>query len=110
MASGKICQCLDSVLPRDANQSVGVYYTGNPEHFSDEEHILFQQIKKKPRAFKKKLKSYGLDSFRIKCLMLRFVFNYSYAQIAEEMHAPTKWVVFDTVKSALQMLKERGYK
>lgn len=55
------------------------------------------------------MKKYGLDDFRAECLVLRFVYDMSYQQIADAMHSPTKWVVFGAVKSGVEMLKERGY-
>lgn len=103
LASGKICACLEAVLPRDQNQSVGAFFGMNMEAFPTTE-----QDKKRPKRFKKTLKRFGLDKFRIKCLMLKFVFNYSYQQIADELHCPNKATPFYAVRTALQMLRERG--
>lgn len=92
-------------MPRDQNQSVAAYITDKIDFFYLEE----TKIKKNPKGFRKKMKKYGLDDFRAECLVLRFVYDMSYQQIADAMSSPTKWVVFGAVKSGLEMLKERGY-
>lgn len=105
LKKGEICECLEAVLPRDQNQSVGVSYFASVEHFPQENNL-----KRKPKQFKKELQRYGFDSFRIECLILRFVYDMSYQQIAENMHCPNRATVFYAIKDALEVIKKRGFK
>jgi DNA-directed RNA polymerase specialized sigma subunit len=106
LESGNICPCLEAVLPRDQNQSVGVILSDRIEETAIEE----KQVKKKPKSFIKKMKRYGLDKYRAKVMMLRFVYGLSFQQIADELKITNKWVIFNAYKSALHTLKENGYK
>lgn len=93
-------------MPRDQCQSVGAYLT---DQIDSLEYTAFK-VKKDPIQFKRKLKRYGIDAFRIECLMLRFVYDMSYQQIADQIHCPSKWVAYEAVQTGLKLLKEREYK
>jgi len=93
-------------MPRDQNQSVGAYLSDQMDTFEYEVKLT----NRNPKELRAKLQMYCLDEFKVECLILRFVYDMSYQQIADAMHSPTKWVVWETVRSALELLKERGYR
>lgn len=99
------CQHLDAFLQDSDRQSVrAVNYqhierlpVASPEHRSMSDD------------FRQKLLQYDLSSSQRQLLMLRFVYGYSFDDIAKEMRFMDMRALYALFSSTLQSLKEQGF-
>lgn len=59
--------------------------------------------------FCSKMKSYYIDELTVQMLAAKFVFDWNYAQIAEEFNIVNVETAYRMIKKAKMFLKERGF-
>lgn len=107
--SKKMCKHLEAELARlIPNQC----FHGIPVDFIDKlrgEEISSDREVQKLEMFSK-LKSYSLPEIYANVLVLKFVNQWSFADIALELDMPHKITAWEVYQRALKLLRERGYK
>lgn len=103
-----ICKHLESLLPKSTHLSVGAYLDRLIENKAIEEPEVIVMTEREAE-FRDRLGSYGIEDIRIDVLTLKFVYGLSFAQIAEELHIPSRNTVQYIYNKALNLLRERGF-
>lgn len=122
MSSHKECeQCqqghMCSDLKRELSKLIGNQSIGRKSNLKSTGHIdvIAKFVPERDRDEQKqemviKLRSYAIPELYIDVLVKRFVCNYNYHEIAQELSILSWQTVKSMLNKAMQLLKERGYK
>lgn len=102
-----MCKHLEALMPKDATVSVRAYLDYNIDRHGSQPKI---SIKQEEKLFREKLKLFGLEKIRIDVLTYRFVYGWSFGDIATHLKIPHRPTAYDIYRRSLDLLKERGYK
>lgn len=105
-AMDRMCQHLENLLPKSSD-NVKYSFRTNMDLFSSTKPFNLQD---EEREMREKLKAFAMDEFRIDLLVLRFVYELTFAEIAEELNCPNVNTVFYAYSKAIKMLEERRFK
>lgn len=105
----QICKHLNEELPRESGSSVRPVFTKHPL-------TIETRSKSKDRElfFRARLHRFSLEQIRIDILTLKFVYGWTYQEIAEQLgipnkERPSKSRVYKIYQESLDMLKKRGF-
>jgi DNA-directed RNA polymerase specialized sigma subunit len=69
-----------------------------------------RSLEEEERRMRKKLAKFALDEFRTELIILRFVYDMTFQQIAQELNSPSVQTLFYAYSTAIKMLNERRFK
>jgi hypothetical protein len=97
-----MCKHLAREMPKESVRETPIHYV--------DQYPAPEQDKTEFTEFRQKLRKFGLEEIRIDILTLRFIYEWTFADIADYLYIPNRQTAFNIYKDALQLLKERGYK
>lgn len=103
-----ICQHLEKELASlVSNQSVHGHPVSYIETFRN---TVSESKEEQSLEMYDKLKAFALPEIYSMVLILRFVNNWSFSEIADELDIPSRQTAHAIYKRGLELLRERGYK
>jgi hypothetical protein len=97
-----VCEHLEKLLPKEVRHNK-VYYKGNMDRYEE-------GVQNKEELFMEKLESFGLDTNSARIMVLRFVHDLTFEDIATEMEYDSAQLAHYHYQRVIDYLKSRGYR
>lgn len=103
------CNHLNELLPKPTGNSVSVRRSRD-KFLENKPQAAQPNVEEQELQLRHKLYGYALEDIRIEVLIYRFVYEYTFGEIADLLGIPSRQRAWEIYKTALELLKERGFK